>query len=73
MTDVLRWRKRRRLTQVEAASLLGVSQPYLSLLEEAARPITAAHRARLKTTWRDRACSPAMCSFRETSGSLAPP
>jgi transcriptional regulator with XRE-family HTH domain len=49
MADVLRWRKRNGLTQVAAASLLGVSQPYLSLLEKGARPLTAALRTRMKT------------------------
>lgn len=48
MADVLRWRKRNGLTQVAAASLLGVSQPYLSLLEKGARPLTAALRDRMK-------------------------
>jgi len=48
MADVLRWRKRNGLTQVNAASLLGVSQPYLSLLEKGARPLTAALRDRMK-------------------------
>src|SRR5258708_31189905 len=49
MEDVLRWRKRNGLTQVAAASRLGVSQPYLSLLEKGARPLTAALRSRMKT------------------------
>lgn len=48
MAEVLRWRKRNGLTQVAAASLLGVSQPYLSLLEKGARPITPALRNRIK-------------------------
>ena len=38
------------MTQVEAAALLGVSQPYLSLLEKGARPLTAELRSRLKAT-----------------------
>ncbi len=46
------WRKRNGLTQVDAASLLGVSQPYLSLLEHGARPLTAALRKRMKTARR---------------------
>lgn len=49
MADVLRWRKRNGLTQTAAAALLGVSQPYLSLLEKGARPLTAAVRDRMKT------------------------
>ena len=62
MADVLRWRKRNGLTQVNAAFLLGVSQPYLSLLEKGARPMTAALSDRMKAcrgkaegaTWDDR-------------------
>lgn len=50
MAEALRWRKRNRLTQVAAASLLGVSQPYLSLLEKGVRPLTAVLRNRMKTT-----------------------
>ncbi|MFN7938310.1 MAG: helix-turn-helix transcriptional regulator [Bryobacteraceae bacterium] len=50
MADVLRWRKRNGLTQVDAACLLGVSQPYLSLLEKGARPLTAELRNRMKTS-----------------------
>lgn len=49
MALVQHWRKRNKLTQVEAAALLGVSQPYLSLLERGARPLTAELRSRLKT------------------------
>ena len=43
------WRKRNGLTQVDAAALLGVSQPYLSLLECGARPLTAALLKRMAT------------------------
>lgn len=50
MADLLRWRKRNGLTQVGAASLLGVSQTYLSLLEKGARPLTAELRNRMKTS-----------------------
>jgi transcriptional regulator with XRE-family HTH domain len=50
MADLLRWRKRNGLTQVGAASLLGVSQTYLSLLEKGARPLTAQLRNRMKTS-----------------------
>jgi len=50
MADVLRWRKRNGLTQVDAACLLGVSQPYLSLLEKGARPLTADLRNRMRTS-----------------------
>ncbi|MFN7999330.1 MAG: helix-turn-helix transcriptional regulator [Bryobacteraceae bacterium] len=50
MADLLRWRKRYGLTQVGAASLLGVSQTYLSLLEKGARPLTPELRNRMKTS-----------------------
>lgn len=53
MKEVLRWRQRNGLTQVHAASLVGVSQPYLSLLEKGARPLTTELRNRMKAT-RDR-------------------
>jgi transcriptional regulator with XRE-family HTH domain len=46
--NVQLWRKRNRLTQVDAASLLGVSQPYLSLIEKGERPVTPELRQRLK-------------------------
>jgi transcriptional regulator with XRE-family HTH domain len=46
--NLQRWRRRNSLTQVEAAVLLGVSQPYLSLLETGARPLTAELRNRLQ-------------------------
>lgn len=42
------WRKRNGLTQVDAAVLLAVSQPYLSLLEKGARPLTPTLRGRMK-------------------------
>ncbi|MBK5290653.1 MAG: helix-turn-helix transcriptional regulator [Acidobacteriia bacterium] len=41
------WRKHSGLTQVDAAALLGVSQPYLSLLERGSRPLTKALRSRM--------------------------
>ncbi|MDX2269831.1 MAG: helix-turn-helix transcriptional regulator [Bryobacter sp.] len=50
MPGLLQWRKRKGLTQVDAASLLGVSQPYLSLLEKGARPVTAKLRNRLQSS-----------------------
>jgi transcriptional regulator with XRE-family HTH domain len=46
--NLQRWRRRNSLTQVDAAALLGVSQPYLSLLEKGARPLTAELRNRLR-------------------------
>ena len=45
--NLQRWRRRNKLRQVDAAALLGVSQPYLSLLEKGARPVTRALRVRL--------------------------
>ncbi len=44
------WRKRNRLTQVDAATLLGVSQTYLSLLEKGLRPVTPELRSRLSAS-----------------------
>ena len=49
LADLLRWRKRKGLTQVDAAALLGVWQPYLSLLETGARPLTSELRKRMQT------------------------
>lgn len=46
-TRLRRWRQRNHLTQVDAARLLGVSQPYLSLLEKGARPLRHELRERL--------------------------
>lgn len=40
-TDLIRERRKRGWTQAQAAALLGVSQPYLSLLEAGRRPLTA--------------------------------
>jgi transcriptional regulator with XRE-family HTH domain len=45
-----KWRKRRGLTQAEAATLLGVSQPYLSLIEKGIRALTPEMRDRMKMT-----------------------
>ena len=52
MADLQTWRKRNGLTQIDAAALLGVSQPYLSLIEKKARPLTAALQARMKASRR---------------------
>lgn len=48
MAALKQWRKRNGLTQVDAASLLGVSQSYLSLLEKGARPLTPELLSRMK-------------------------
>ncbi len=47
VTKLRRWREQNNFTQVEAARLLGVSQPYLSLLENGARPLRRGLRDRL--------------------------
>ncbi len=49
-----RWREQNNLTQVDAARLLGVSQPYLSLLEKGARPVRRELRERLDVVRLDR-------------------
>jgi transcriptional regulator with XRE-family HTH domain len=46
--DLQGWRNIRGLTQVEAAQMLGVSQTYLSLLENGSRPMTRDLRSRLQ-------------------------
>lgn len=48
MVEVLRWRRRNGLTQVAAARMLGVSQTYLSLVENGVRPLTGALRERME-------------------------
>jgi hypothetical protein len=48
-SSLRRWRKRNHLTQVGAAILLGISQPYCSLLEKGLRPLTPTLRDRMKT------------------------
>lgn len=50
MDKVSRWRKRNGLTQVGAASLLGVYQPYLSLLEKGTQPLTTELRNGIEAT-----------------------
>jgi transcriptional regulator with XRE-family HTH domain len=47
VTKLRRWREQNSLTQVDAAGLLGVSQPYLSLLEKGSRPLRRELRDRL--------------------------
>ena len=53
-TKLRRWREQNNLTQVDAARLLGVSQPYLSLLEKGARPLRRELRDRLNAVHPDR-------------------
>jgi transcriptional regulator with XRE-family HTH domain len=67
------WRKRSGLTQVDAASLLGVSQPYLSLLEHGARPLTTALRARMKVARRGDSEEATEDSFRAQLSALGYP
>lgn len=55
MTKLRRWRKQNNLTQVDAARLLGVSQPYLSLLEKGARPLRTELGERLNAVRSSRA------------------
>lgn len=52
MTKLRRWREQSNLTQVDAARLLGVSQPYLSLLEKGARPLRRELQDRLNVVRR---------------------
>ncbi len=47
MEALQRWRKQKKLTQVEAASVLGISQTYLSLLEKGTRPLTPELKSRM--------------------------
>lgn len=68
MADQLQWRKRAGLTQVEAAALLGVSQPYLSLLERGIRPLTPALRNRINASRRNSRGDDASEQFRAQLG-----
>lgn len=54
VTKLRRWRAQNNLTQVDAARLLGVSQPYLSLLEKGARPLRRELRDRLSVVRPDK-------------------
>jgi transcriptional regulator with XRE-family HTH domain len=67
------WRKRNNLTQVDAASLLGLSQPYMSLLEHGARPLTAALRKRMKAAHRSDSPEAVEDSFRAQLSALGYP
>lgn len=64
------WRRQNSLTQVEAAALLGVSQPYLSLLEKGVRPLTKTVRARMKSVNRARPHDSLDDRFREQLSAL---
>ena len=49
MAPTLRhWRNQKGLTQVDAALLLGVSQPYLSRVEKGIRPLSADMKSRME-------------------------
>ena len=72
-TDLQQWRKRNSLTQVDAAALLGVSQPYLSLLEKGARPLTQKLRNRLKAVHRTQRREPANDHLRAQLSGLGYP
>jgi DNA-binding XRE family transcriptional regulator len=67
------WRRRNHLTQVDAAALLGVSQPYLSLLEKGARPLTKQLKSRLKVVHPTRAEESADDRFRRQLNALGYP
>jgi transcriptional regulator with XRE-family HTH domain len=72
--NLQRWRKRGNLTQVDAAELLGISQPYLSLLEKGARPLTATLRSRMKAVSpADRPLHPSDDRFRAQLSALEYP
>ena len=71
--NLQRWRRRNNLTQVEAATLLGVSQPYLSLLEKGARPLTAELRNRLRVVHPAQPRDPSDDAFREQLSALGYP
>jgi len=74
MTATLqRWRRRNNLTQVEASTLLGVSQPYLSLLEKGARPLTAELRSRLRVVHPAQRRDSSDDAFREQLSALGYP
>ena len=74
MRSLKQWRQDNHLTQVDAATLLGVSQPYLSLLEQGARPFTEALRLRVKASSRDVSSNPSVEDrFRKQLGELGYP
>jgi len=73
MALLKRWRARNSLTQVEAALILGVSQPYLSLLERGARPLTRALRSRMREARRATGPESRNESFRSQLSALGYP
>jgi transcriptional regulator with XRE-family HTH domain len=62
-------RKQRKWTQVQAASRLGVSQPYLALLEKGKRKLTPALTQKAVTVFRT---SPADLPYGEPSSNVDP-
>jgi transcriptional regulator with XRE-family HTH domain len=72
-SNLQHWRRRNGLTQVDAAVLLGISQPYLSLLEKGARPLTAALRDRMKALPRTDRLESAAGRFRAQLSALGYP
>ena len=73
MPSLHNWRRNHKLTQARAASLLGVSQPYLSLLEKGARPLTKTVRARMKSVSASRPHDSLDDRFREQLSALGYP
>ncbi len=73
MTSLHNWRRNQKLTQARAASLLGVSQPYLSLLEKGERPLTKTVRARMKSLSASRPHDSLDDRFREQLSALGYP
>ena len=72
-TSLRQWRRQNNLTQVDAATLLGVSQPYLSLLEKGARPLSGDLRGRLRLVHGRRRAVPADDRFRRELSALGYP
>ncbi|MGO4882233.1 MAG: helix-turn-helix domain-containing protein [Bryobacteraceae bacterium] len=73
--DLHGWRTKHGFTQAEAAGMLGVSQTYLSLLENGSRPLTRDLRSRLRALGDSRAPDTLETeeSFRRQLGALGYP